>query len=163
MLNSCKTSFEIKQIIHFTGSRPTSAKPSSRPASGKAGSRPTSAKPDSRPASGKAGSRPVSAKSGGSARPASGQRSGRGSAAENKPPSPELAEQSAEQQFVAPEVDKEQTGETLDRPASAGSKKDSRPVSAGRPQSASRELTQEATGGIYLYRLKQVIPGKLMQ
>lgn len=138
------------KLYFLTGSRPTSAKPGSRPASGKAGSRPTSAKPDSRPASGKAGSRPVSAKSGGSARPASGQRSGRGSAAEDKPPSPEPVEQFAEQQFEAPVEDKEQTGETLDRPASAGSRKDSRPVSAGRPQSASREQTQEATGGIYL-------------
>ncbi|XP_045213458.2 coiled-coil domain-containing protein 40-like [Mercenaria mercenaria] len=119
------------------GSRPTSAKPGSRPASGK---------PGSRPASGKPGSRPVSAKSGGSNRPPSAPRSGRGSAADNKAPSPEAVEQPVEQQGEQPGVDREETGQSLDRPASAGSRKGSRPASASRPQSASREQTQDTAG-----------------
>lgn len=79
----------------------------------------------------------MSAKSRGSNRPPSAPRSGRGSATDNKPPSPEAVEQ--------PVVDREQSMEALVRPASVSSKKSSRPAS--RPQSGSREETQDAAGG----------------
>jgi hypothetical protein len=96
----------------------------------------------------------VSAKSRGSDRPPSAARSGRGSAADDKAPSPEAVEepeQTTEQQEEQPVVDREETGQSIDRPASAGSRQGSRqgsrPASAGRPQSASREQTQDTVGG----------------
>ncbi|WAQ97414.1 CCD40-like protein [Mya arenaria] len=115
-----------QQNVEQSGSRPPSAKPGSRPQSAAKspapGSRPGSAKPNSRPTSAKPGSRPVSAKSGGSNRPpsaASGNRpisaagsnkqpsetgsargSRKGSPVEDKPPSPQEAEEAEEGDFT---------------------------------------------------------------